>query len=69
MKEEYYSLVGVDGNAYLIMAYVQRAMRQCGKTREEQDAYINDAENGDYDHLLSVSMDMIDKLNEEIDAQ
>jgi hypothetical protein len=60
-----YSLVGVDGNAFKVMGYVRRAMRDCGKPQEEGDAYVMDAMNGDYDHLLAVSVTMLDALNGE----
>ena len=63
MNTHNYSLVGIDGNAYCIMAYVTRAMRQCGKTRAEQDAYLADAQSSNYDHLVAVSMDMCEELN------
>lgn len=63
MKE--FSLVGIDGNAWAIMAYVNKAMRKCGIQPRERNAYMSDARSGDYDHLLSVSSDMIDKLNRE----
>ena len=59
-----YNLVGVDGNAYSVMGYVTRAMRQCGKTQDEIKAYQNDAMSSDYNHLLVVSCEMVDKLND-----
>lgn len=60
-----YSLVGVDGNAFAVMGYVQRAMRQAGKTQEEIRAYLDEAQSSDYDHLLAVSSEMVEKLNDE----
>lgn len=59
-----YSLIGVDGNAFSIMGYVRRAMKETGFTKDEIEAYTKDATSGDYDHLLVVSIDMIDKCNE-----
>lgn len=64
MAKEKYSLVGVDGNAYCVMGYVSHAMKNEGKSKEEIYAYYNDAMSGDYDHLLAVSVEMIDSLNE-----
>lgn len=61
-----YSLVEVDGNAYSIMGYVIRAMKDSHKTKEEIDAYTNDAMSSNYHHLICVSNDMVDKLNEEL---
>lgn len=61
-----YSLIGIDGNAYNIMAYVTKAMRAEGKNNAEIDKYLIDAKSGDYSKLLSVSVDMIDELNKQI---
>lgn len=61
-----YSLVNVDGNAYAIMGYVIRAMKDSCKPKAEIDAYIDDAMSSNYAHLVSVSNDMVDKLNEEL---
>ena len=59
-----YTLVGVDGNAYAIMGYVRIAMRRAGMSREDIDAYTKDATSSDYYHLLVVSCEIIDKVNE-----
>jgi len=59
-----YSLVGVDGNAYAIMGYVTKALRKSGHDDKIQP-YIDDAESGDYEHLLAVSLKTITKINEE----
>lgn len=59
-----YDLVGVDGNAYSVMGYVIRAMKECGMSKEEQSAYQTKATSGDYNNLICVSMEMIDKCNE-----
>ena len=64
--EERYTLVGVDGNAFAVMGYVRRAMKRCRKTGAEIDAYSKDAMSSDYNHLIAVSIEMIDKLNEEL---
>lgn len=59
-----YTLVGVDGNAYAIMGYVRTAMKRAKMTKEDIDAYIKDATSSDYNHLLVVSCEMIDKVND-----
>ena len=59
-----YSLIGVNGNAFSVMGYVRQAMKETGFTKNEIEAYTKDATSGDYDHLLVVSIDMIDKCNE-----
>ena len=57
-------LVGVDGNAFAVMGYVLKAMRECKMSKEEQSDYQTKVMNGDYDHLLAVSIEMIDLCNE-----
>ena len=59
-----YDLVGVDGNAFSVMAYVVNAMREQGFSREEQKNYQNAAMSGSYDNLLAVSFEMIEQCNE-----
>lgn len=60
-----YNLVGVDGNAFSVMGYVSKAMKRERKPQKEIDAYLKDAQSSDYDHLISVSVDMVTKLNGE----
>ena len=61
-----FTLVGVDGNACAIMGYVYRAMRIANMSQEEREAYREDAMSSDYNHLLCVSIDMIEKVNEKL---
>lgn len=63
---EKYCLVGVDGNAFAVMGYVRKAMKQSGFNEQEIKAYTDDAMSGDYDHLLAVSVEMVDKCNERV---
>lgn len=65
MKEKY-TLVGVDGNAFAIMGYVTHAMKVEGFTKEERDEYLEDAKSRDYNHLLCVSVDYIDRVNDRV---
>ena len=65
MKNKY-SLVGVDGNSFSIMGHVSRWMRIEGCSKEEIDKYLEDAKSSDYNHLLCVSIDMVDKLNNKL---
>lgn len=58
-----YDLVGVDGNAFSVMGYVLHAMRDCKMSRDAQEAYKKDAMSSDYDHLINVSIEMVDKCN------
>ena len=62
-KKEKYSLIGVDGNAFCVMGYVAKAMKREHKTQEEINCYIKDAESSNYNHLIQVSIDMLEKLN------
>ena len=59
-----YTLVGINGNAYSIMGYVRVAMDDANMTNDDIDAYVKDATSSDYDHLVAVSCEMIDKVNE-----
>jgi hypothetical protein len=52
-------LVGNDGNAYAILGNVRRAMRKAKLPPEEIDAYLAEATSGDYDHLLSTTMEWV----------
>jgi hypothetical protein len=61
-----YDLVGVDGNAFSVMGYVSNAMRRSGFTSKERDEYLADAQSDDYNHLLVVSVDMVEKVNEKL---
>jgi hypothetical protein len=68
---------GRDGNAFALLGQVQTAMRKGGCTKEEVDAFINEATNGDYSHLLAtcgeyVNLDMgrvSDDIEEEDDDE
>lgn len=59
-----YSLVGVDGNAFAVMGYVLRAMRECHLGNDEQKSYQKRAMSEDYNNLLRESVAMIYKCNE-----
>jgi hypothetical protein len=51
-----FDLVGVDGNAFAVMGAVRRALKRAGNPPEVLDAYLREAQSGDYDHLLQTSM-------------
>lgn len=53
-------LVGVDGNAFAIMAFTQRTLRRAGATPAFTEAYRAAASSGDYDHLIAVSVAFLD---------
>ena len=62
-ENEKYSLIGIDGNAFSIMGYTRKAMKECKYKTEEIDAYVKDAMKSDYNHLLNVSIEQIKKCN------
>ena len=62
-----FTLVGVDGNAWAVMGYVQNAMRTAKMSNDEIKKYHENATSGDYNHLLRVSVEMVDKCNEILD--
>ncbi len=49
-------LVGQDGNVFVILGSVQRAMRQADVDKADIDAMIAEAKSGDYDHVLRTVM-------------
>lgn len=61
--EEKFSLIGVNGNAFCVMGYVRRALKQSGLS-DRVDEYTEKATSGDYNNLLAVSMEYIDLANE-----
>lgn len=65
-EREKFDLVGVDGNAFNVMAYVKTAMREAGFSKEERSAYVEDCMRGDYDRLLAISDEMIDRCNRQL---
>ena len=45
-------LLGTNGNAFVLLAKVQEAMRKAGVSQKEIDAVMEEARKSDYDHLL-----------------
>ncbi len=52
-------LIGQDGNAFGIMGRVKQALKSAGADKEYIDKYLSEATSGDYDHLLTVSMEYV----------
>jgi hypothetical protein len=52
-------LIGNDGNAFSILARVDRELRCAGVSKEERDAFRTEATSGDYDHLLRTCMEWV----------
>ena len=63
---EDYDLVGIDGNAFSVIAYVTKAMKEQGFSKEEIDKYKEEVANGDYNELLAISVAKVDECNERL---
>lgn len=61
--DDEYTLVGVDGNAFSVMAYVAKCMKNENFSVKEIKEYRSKAMNGDYNNLLCVSMDYVEECN------
>lgn len=68
-KKAKFTLKGLDGNAWCIMAYVSEAMRKSGVAPARRNEYVKQATGGDYNNLVTVSQGIIDKLNANISIQ
>lgn len=64
-----YSLIGVDGNAFAVMGYVVKAMKEQNCSVEERSEYQKDAMSSDYNHLFCVSMDRVEELNKKCENE
>ena len=53
MKQVTLELVGLDGNAYMLLAKFRRQARKEKWTAEETDAVEKEAKAGNYNHLLA----------------
>ena len=70
MKRKY-NLAGIDGNAFCIMGYVCKALKNeyksFGFTTKQfnaiKETYLANAKSSDYNHLVAVSFEMIEKIN------
>lgn len=45
-------LSGEDGNAFLIVSRVRRALRQAGVSEIDVEAFFNEALSGDFHHVI-----------------
>jgi hypothetical protein len=58
-------LVGEDGNAFAILGRVGKSLRRAGYSQEARDAFMADAQSGDYNHLLQTAMDWVEEPDED----
>lgn len=52
-------LTGQDGNAFMVLGLVSKALKQHGYG-DEVDDFMAEATSGDYDHLLQTAMSWVD---------
>ena len=50
------NLIGQDGNAFMVLGLCQKAARKAGIESNEINQFIDEAKQGDYDHLLRTCM-------------
>ena len=59
-----YSLVGINGNAFAIMGYTKKALKNEGLA-DKVDEMFKRATSGNYDNLITVCLEYLDMANEE----
>jgi len=52
-------LVGESSNVFAIMGVVTKVLKDAGADKEYIDQYLKEAMDGDYDHLLGVTMEYV----------
>jgi hypothetical protein len=50
-------LIGIDGNAFVIIGSARRMMKRAKMEEETIDKFTKEATSGDYDHLLQTVME------------
>ena len=58
--DSHVTLVGQDGNAFVVLGTVTAALKRAGVPKAERDAFVAEATAGDYDHLLATAMRWVD---------
>lgn len=51
---------GEDGNSFMILGRVQKALRNAGATPTEIDEFLDEATASDYDNLVQVCLRWVD---------
>lgn len=64
-----YNLVGIDGNAFSVMGYTRKAMKEQGYSDSEIKAYADRAMQSDYSHLIAESDKIIQECNRKIEEK
>ena len=55
-----FNLSKSDGNVYMILGGVRKAMRRAGISNKEIDAFTDEAKSGNYDHFLQTVMKTVE---------
>jgi len=63
-----FSLVGVNGNAFAVMGYTARALRRAG-LEDQVDKMYEEAESGNYYHLITTCEGYINKANKALEGK
>lgn len=63
-----FTLVGVDGNAFCIMGYTANCLREAG-LKDEVKEMQEKAMSSDYNNLICVCNDYVEKANEALGLQ
>ncbi|WP_340201993.1 hypothetical protein [Ascidiimonas sp. W6] len=58
-------LVGVNGNAFMVMGVFRRQAVKEGWSKAEIDAVLDEAKSGNYDHLMATIINHCESKNEE----
>lgn len=53
------TLIGVDGNAFAVIGYVQRQLNRNGWSRTETQVVVNDMMAGTYENVLATGMSVL----------
>ena len=59
------NLIGVNGNAFMIMGVFRKQARNEGWSQDEIDTVITEAKSGDYNHLLATIENHCEPKNED----
>jgi hypothetical protein len=54
------TLIGEDGNAFIIIGKVSKALKKAGYGQDYIDQYTYEATSGDYNHLLATTMKYVE---------
>lgn len=60
MEKPVVRLIGEDGNAFVIMGKVVKALKRAGYSQDQIKEYQAKAMSGDYDNLLAVTMEYVE---------